>query len=163
MIYKYNPRCDFLSFYLGFLWYPKVMPEFLKMLTSRRDAAKKRIEAARKELADAEAELVAWSQAVALEERTGLDVTGERSGDNGDTKGPMMLSADNVRTKEDILLSYLKAALQPLKISDIVEMVRPAVSRSSVYRLLETMEKNGTVYLDAEGKYHLNEREEKTK
>lgn len=118
------------------------MNSFLVTLKSRREAARLRVEAA-------EADFRKWSDAVELEER------GEYDASEGEaTQRLATLTLDSVRRKEDILRTALRTAGRPLKPTEILEMVKPAMSRASVYLLANQLKENGEL-VEHEGKFSL--------
>ncbi len=117
------------------------MTSFLDTLKSRREAARERLVAARNSVAAAEAEFKKWSDAVDLEQQsTGQNPTNP---DGGAIEKLKTLTIDSVRRKEDILRAALRAAERPLKPSEILKMVKPALSRSSVYYLVNILRASG--------------------
>jgi hypothetical protein len=127
-----------------FLVCPKLddMVDFLQTLMARRETARQRLEEARKIVTAAEAELRKWSDAVELEQRA----TGKSPAsyvDDGATAQLLTLTLDSVRRKGDILRAAMRSAKRPLKPSEILKLVKPALSRSSVYYLVNQMKESG--------------------
>jgi hypothetical protein len=119
------------------------MADFLETLKSRREAARQRLEAARRSVAAAEADLRKWSDAVELEQQAS---GGSRASGNGRaTEQLLTLTLDSVRRKGDILRTAMRTAEKPLKPSEILKLVKPALSRSSVYYLVNQMKKSGEI------------------
>ena len=119
------------------------MAEFLKMLKNRREAARQRLEEARQSVVDAEDVLRKWDDAIRLELHSPGSGGASR---NGRVAEPAFtLTLESVRTKRDILRNALRTAPGPLKPIEIFGMVRPVMSRASVYLLLGQMKEDGEV------------------
>src|SRR2546428_6693918 len=112
------------------------MANFLETLKSRREAARLRLEVARQNLDAAEANVRKWSDAVELEEH-------DANRNEQATEQLRTLTIDSVRRKEDILRAALRTAGRPLRPSEILKMVKPAMSRASVYLLVKQMKAAG--------------------
>jgi CRP-like cAMP-binding protein len=126
------------------------MTDFLDMLKSRREAARERLADARKSVVAAEAEVKKWSDAVDLELRS----TGQSSKDEDAIEKLKTLTIDSVRRKEDIFRAALRQAKRPLKPAEILKMVKPALSRSSVYTLVNILRASGELEV-VDGKFVL--------
>jgi hypothetical protein len=155
--------------------------EFLKMLKARRDDAKKRLDSSRKAVIADEANFRLWDAAVAAEE--GIPRSPDEAADalvnqliiHGTATAPsngvngknaisgqansIVLQLGEVRRKSDILRNALRSA-KPLKMSEIVSLVHPGISRATVYVLTKEMVKTGEMCQDKEGRFSLS-REEK--
>lgn len=136
----------------------RYMTDFLDTLKTRRDAARERLTEARKNVAAAEAEFKKWSDAFDLEQRS----TGQNPTDGGGEAIERLktLTIDSVRRKEDILRTALREAKRPLKPSEILKMVKPALSRSSVYYLVNILRASGELDV-IDGKFILASQEKK--
>src|ERR1700733_4051432 len=129
------------------------MKVFAATLRSRRDAARRRLAAARQETAQAEEDLRKWEAALALEERTAPSsrATGDvRNSANGSehprlTKSPMARPAlgPNARMKHEIFRNAFIEAGRPLTSSELLERLQPTLSQRYIYYLRATLKKAG--------------------
>jgi hypothetical protein len=132
--------------------------QFLEMLRSRRDAARQKLDAARKAVTAAEAELRKWSDAVELEQ------SGNSPPSKVEPSGEVFrLTLENIKSKEDILRQALHSAGKPVKVAELVKMVSPAVSRAYVYLVIGQMKDAGELKVFPGGKFMLKEEEGKAK
>ena len=140
---------DFGSSEIGRL---KMNDTFIATIKARRDEARNRVEEARKELANAEAEASKWDAVLELEfqhSRTSGNGTSGRA-----VERRPLLTLDDVRTKANVLRNVLYGATQPLTRSKIVKRVQPAVSRSAVYYLIDQLRDSGEI-AEVDGKFIL--------
>jgi hypothetical protein len=132
-----------------------MVDSFLDTLRARREAARKRVADAHQAVASAEAELRKWADAVLLEEKSSAANQGSETGSA--TEQLMVLTLDSVRRREDILRAAMRTAKKPLRPSEILKLVKPALSRSSVYLLINQMRDSGEVKELPGGKFIFQE------
>lgn len=125
------------------------------MLRSRRDAARRRLAAARHETAQAEEDLRKWEAALAIEER------GNGAKPLSPTKSPMArpLLTPNARMKHELFRNALIEAGRPLTSAELMARLKPILSERYIYYLRATLKKAGELE-EHDGKLSLREKEE---
>lgn len=130
------------------------MGEFLQTLYARRDAAQRRAADARKKLAEAESEVGKWQAAITIE--TGEELVAEIPLDY-----PM--TVPTVRRKEDVFMDVLEhAGATGIKALEIIDKVKPTLSRSYVYMLIQRLKDEDRLSEDENGRLVLKNRAAKS-
>lgn len=133
------------------------MPVLSQLLKQRVDQARRRVEEARQSLAKEEAKMKKWEDALNLE--LGTEVR--------DTKfniislaNEITLNLNDARTKAGIVKAALEKARRPITPSELIELVKPAISRSMVYNIVNEMKRTEEIKTDGEGRIELAHLEE---
>jgi hypothetical protein len=145
---------------------------FLEDLQNRRDRARDRVESLRLALAEAEKEFESWTAAVFLEERTQTQTPSPLV--FGDNSGTLIMapqhdldvqnisfSPEEVRSKRGVLLGYFRSVNRALQARELEKLVKPAMSRASLYSMLRVLETEGIIGRDDKRRYVLKKTDEK--
>jgi hypothetical protein len=133
------------------------MANLAQLLKQRVDQAHHRVEEAREALAKETADLKKWEEALTLELRTGMrDLNLSPS----TLSNEVTLSLQDARTKAGIVKAALEKARRPLTPSELIELVKPAISRSMVYNVINQMKDTGELKANEDGRVELVQLEE---
>lgn len=114
---------------------------------------RERIEQARSRLATAESDLKKWEDALQVELRD--QANHKPIPKASEFIKPIALTLEEVRTKTDLIRTTIKRIGKPVSSNELIQAVKPAISRSMVYHVVSQLKESGELKALPDGRLEL--------